>query len=54
MALFGSSERRIRPKAGTYVAWAIPGKGNLRETRGTVGDIEYSVSIIPVGTYIQA
>ena len=50
MALFGSIERRIRPKAGTYVAWSIPGKRNLRETRSTIGDLEYAVSIIPIGT----
>ena len=32
MAVFGSGERRIRPKAGTYVAWTISGKGALRRT----------------------
>ena len=54
MSLFGSGERRIRPKVGTYVAWTILSKGALWETRSTVGSFGHSVSIFPTGTYIQA
>ena len=54
MAIFRSGERSVRPKAGAYVSWAIPDNGNLWVTRGAVGDFEFAVSIIPVGTYIQA
>ena len=45
--------KKIRPKAGTYVACAIPGNGTLRKALGAVGDFGYSVSIITIGTYIQ-
>ena len=54
MALFGSGERRIRPKAGLHVEWAIPDKGTLRKRRGAVGSFGYAVPIVPTGTCIQA
>ena len=50
MALFGSGQRRIRPKAGTYVSRTIPGKGTMRRTRGAAGSFGYSVPIILIGT----
>ena len=53
-ALLGSGERRIHHKAGTHVAWTIPGKGTLRKIRGAIGSFGFSVSIVLTGTYIQA